>query len=110
MSAVGAVTTAAVTAASRLRSHPLEITPAADNLLVSSTCMNGCYALACCSCRDARRRVLVVIYFAIIIAFITLFGVLTIPDIVREGADFIKRLKSDNVWVILVEKMRHGLG
>lgn len=60
--------------------------------------------------RDLRRRVLVVIYFAIIIAFITLFGVMTIPDIVREGADFIKRLKSDNVWVILVEKMRHGLG
>jgi predicted PurR-regulated permease PerM len=52
----------------------------------------------------------VVIYFAIIIAFITLFGVMTIPDIVREGADFIRRLKSDNVWVILVEKMRHGLG
>jgi predicted PurR-regulated permease PerM len=57
-----------------------------------------------------RRRLLVVIYFAIIIAFITLFGVMTIPDIVREGADFIRRLKSDNVWVILVEKMRHGLG
>lgn len=60
--------------------------------------------------RDGRRRLLVVIYFAAIIAFITLFGVLTIPDIVREGADFIRRLKSDNVWVILVEKMRHGLG
>lgn len=60
--------------------------------------------------RDARRRILVVIYFAIIIAFITLFGVMTIPDIVREGADFIRRLKSDNVWVVLVEKMRHGLG
>lgn len=60
--------------------------------------------------RDGRRRTLVVIYFAAIIAFITLFGVLTIPDIVREGADFIRRLKSDNVWVILVEKMRQGLG
>lgn len=60
--------------------------------------------------RDSRRRLLVVIYFAAIIAFITLFGVLTIPDIVREGADFIRRLKSDNVWVILVEKMRQGLG
>jgi predicted PurR-regulated permease PerM len=63
--------------------------------------------VCCCS---HRRRLLVVIYFAIIIAFITLFGVMTIPDIVREGADFIRRLKSDNVWVILVEKMRHGLG
>lgn len=60
--------------------------------------------------RHTRRRLLVVIYFAAIIAFITLFGVLTIPDIVREGADFIRRLKSDNVWVILVEKMRQGLG
>lgn len=60
--------------------------------------------------RDLRRRVLVMLYFSAIIAFITLFGVMTIPDIVREGADFIKRLKSDNVWVILVEKMRHGLG
>jgi len=28
-----------------------------------------------------------------------LFGVLTIPDIAREGADFVNRLKSDNVWV-----------
>jgi hypothetical protein len=29
----------------------------------------------------------------------SLFGVLTIPDIAREAADFINRLKSDNVWV-----------
>jgi predicted PurR-regulated permease PerM len=49
-------------------------------------------------------------YFLSIIAFITLFGVLTIPDIAREGAEFVTRLKSDNVWVILVEKMRDGLG
>jgi predicted PurR-regulated permease PerM len=40
----------------------------------------------------------------------SLFGVLTIPDIAREGADFVSRLKSDNVWVVLVEKMRTGLG
>ncbi len=59
---------------------------------------------------DARRRLLVMVYFCIIIAFVTLFGVLTIPDIAREGAEFVSRLKSDNVWVILVEKMRHGLG
>lgn len=69
---------------------------------------------ACCgsllSCRDGRRRFLVLSYFLSIIAFITLFGVLTIPDIAREGAEFVTRLKSDNVWVILVEKMRDGLG
>jgi hypothetical protein len=29
--------------------------------------------------RDSRRRALVVVYFAAIIAFITMFGVLTIP-------------------------------
>eukprot|EP00877_Chromochloris_zofingiensis_P004001 jgi/Chrzof1/13601/Cz08g03240.t1 len=60
--------------------------------------------------RDLRRRLLVLVYFCIIIAFVTLFGVLTIPDIAREGAEFVNRLKSDNVWVILVEKMRNGLG
>lgn len=69
---------------------------------------------ACCgsllSCRHGRRRFLVLSYFLSIIAFITLFGVLTIPDIAREGAEFVTRLKSDNVWVILVEKMRDGLG
>jgi hypothetical protein len=30
---------------------------------------------------------------------VRLFGVMTIPDIAREGADFVNRLKSDNVWV-----------
>ncbi|KIY99566.1 hypothetical protein MNEG_8395 [Monoraphidium neglectum] len=59
---------------------------------------------------DKQRRILVVTFFTIIIAFITLFGVMTIPDIAREGADFVNRLKSDNVWVVLVEKMRTGLG
>ncbi|KAI8469443.1 MAG: hypothetical protein J3K34DRAFT_423607 [Monoraphidium minutum] len=57
-----------------------------------------------------QRKLLVVAFFTIIIAFITLFGVLTIPDIAREGADFVNRLKSDNVWVVLVEKTRTGLG
>ena len=59
---------------------------------------------------DKQRRILVALFFTIIIAAITLFGVLTIPDIAREGADFVGRLKSDNVWVVLVEKMRTGLG
>ena len=60
--------------------------------------------------RSKRRRFLVLAYFFTIIAFIILFGFLTIPDIAREGAEFVNRLKSDNVWVILVEKMRDGLG
>lgn len=37
-------------------------------------------------------------------------GVLTIPDIASEGVDFVNRLQSDNIWVVLVEKMRAGLG
>lgn len=32
------------------------------------------------------------------------------PDLIREGSDFVTRLKSDNVWVVVLEKMRHGLG
>ncbi len=35
---------------------------------------------------------------------------MTIPDIASEGADFVNRLQSDNIWVVLVEKMRAGLG
>jgi hypothetical protein len=37
-------------------------------------------------------------------------GVLTIPDIASEGVEFVNRLQSDNIWVVLVEKMRAGLG
>lgn len=37
-------------------------------------------------------------------------GVLTIPDIAKEGVDFVNRLQSDNIWVVLVEKTRAGLG
>lgn len=58
----------------------------------------------------SRRRIVVALYFSIIVAMVTLFGVLTIPDIAREGADFVRRLQSDNIWVLLVEKMRNGLG
>ncbi|GFR44550.1 hypothetical protein Agub_g5821, partial [Astrephomene gubernaculifera] len=57
-----------------------------------------------------RRQVLVLLYFSMILGVFTLLGVLTIPDIAREGADFVKRLQSDNIWVILVEKMRRGVG
>ncbi|KXZ46129.1 hypothetical protein GPECTOR_46g198 [Gonium pectorale] len=57
-----------------------------------------------------RRQVLVLLYFLMILGVFTLLGVLTIPDIAREGADFVNRLQSDNIWVILIEKMRNGLG
>lgn len=59
---------------------------------------------------NLRRRILVVTFFAIIAATLALFGVLTIPDIIREGADFVGRLQSDNIWVMIVRKMREGLG
>lgn len=57
-----------------------------------------------------QRRLLVLLYFSIILSVVSLFGVLTIPDIIREGADFVRRLKSENVWVVVLEKMRNGLG
>ena len=57
-----------------------------------------------------RRRSLVLLYFTMIVSIVTLFGVLTIPDIIREGADFVSRLQSDNIWVIVLEKLRHGVG
>ena len=58
----------------------------------------------------ARRRSLVLIYFTAIVSILTLFGVLTIPDLIREGSDFVQRLQSENIWVVVLEKMRHGLG
>lgn len=57
-----------------------------------------------------RRQALVLTYFSMILGLFTLLGVLTIPDIAREGAEFVTRLQSDNIWVILVEKMRRGVG
>lgn len=29
---------------------------------------------------------------------------------VREGADFVGRLQTENLWVVVLEKMRKGLG
>ena len=57
-----------------------------------------------------RRRMLVLLYFSAIVSVVVFFGVMTIPDIVREGADFVRRLKSENAWVVVLEKMRNGLG
>ncbi|KAJ9522992.1 hypothetical protein QJQ45_023838, partial [Haematococcus lacustris] len=57
-----------------------------------------------------RRRAMVILYFMVILSTLTLFGIMTIPDIASEGVDFVKRLQSDNIWVVLLEKMRSGLG
>ena len=45
-----------------------------------------------------------------IVSLLTLFGVLIVPDVVREGADFVSRLQTENLWVVVLEKMRKGLG
>ncbi|CAL5219585.1 g1445 [Coccomyxa viridis] len=57
-----------------------------------------------------RRKILVLVYFTAIVSCVTLFGVMTIPDIIRESADFVTRLQSDSIWVVVLEKIRHGLG
>eukprot|EP00892_Ulva_mutabilis_P011331 jgi/Ulvmu1/8570/UM045_0012.1 len=59
---------------------------------------------------DTRRKMMVIAYFVTIALIIGVFGVLTIPYIVREGADFISRLQAENIWVVVLEKMRMGLG
>ena len=57
-----------------------------------------------------RRRVLVIVYYTGILLLLTLFGVLIIPDVVREGYDFVSRLQTENLWTVVLEKMRKGLG
>jgi predicted PurR-regulated permease PerM len=47
-----------------------------------------------------RRKLLVLAYFITIALILTVFGVLTIPYIVREGADFIGRLQAENIWCV----------
>ncbi|KAL4435187.1 hypothetical protein ABPG77_001869 [Micractinium sp. CCAP 211/92] len=59
---------------------------------------------------QARRRLLVITYYTMIVSLFTLFGVLIIPDVVREGADLVSRLQTENLWVVVLEKMRKGLG
>lgn len=57
-----------------------------------------------------RRRILVLFFFASIIALMSVFGANTIPNIAREGVDFVQRLQNDSIWVVVLEKMRSGLG
>lgn len=59
---------------------------------------------------DTQRKALVICYFVFIAVTIGVFGVMTIPYIAREAADFILRLQSENIWVVVLEKMRMGLG
>jgi predicted PurR-regulated permease PerM len=60
--------------------------------------------------QQQRRRALVLVFYAAILSLFTLFGVLIIPDIVREGADLVSRLQTENLWAVVLEKMRRGLG
>jgi len=46
----------------------------------------------------AQRKLLVILYFVVIASVIGAFGVLTIPYIAREAADFIARLQAENIW------------
>ncbi|KAK9803415.1 hypothetical protein WJX72_009498 [[Myrmecia] bisecta] len=57
-----------------------------------------------------RRRLLVLLFFTAIVSMVTLFGVSTIPDIIREATDFVRRLQNDNIWVVVLNKMRSGVG
>lgn len=57
-----------------------------------------------------QRRSLVLLFYAIIVSTVAIFGLMTIPNLIREGADFVSRLQSDNIWVVVLEKLRHGLG
>eukprot|EP00210_Caulerpa_lentillifera_P000413 g401.t1 len=57
-----------------------------------------------------RRRVLTLVYFSCIVSLLTLFGSVTIPGLVKEGIDFVNRLQNENIWIVVLEKMRNGLG
>jgi hypothetical protein len=58
----------------------------------------------------ARRRAIAFVYFGAILAVFVTLGVVTIPDVSTEGVHLVRRLQSDTLWVVLVEKMRAGLG
>lgn len=57
-----------------------------------------------------RRRSLVLLFYATIVSIVTIFGLMTIPNLIKEGTDFVSRLQSDNIWVVVLEKLRDGLG
>lgn len=55
-----------------------------------------------------KRRVLA--WFAFIVLLITLFGLLTVPAVTREGAELAVRLQSENPYSVLVTKLQSLLG
>lgn len=57
-----------------------------------------------------RRKLLVVSYFSLIVLLVVGFGCLTVPNVLREGTDFISRLQNENMWIVVTDKMRQGLG
>ena len=59
---------------------------------------------------QGQRRSAVLVYYSIIVSVAVVFGMMTIPSLIREGADFVSRLQSDSLWVVVLEKTRHGLG
>lgn len=56
------------------------------------------------------RRLLAVCMYALIILAVVGFGLLTIPSIMREGADLVSRIQAENPYVLLGEKLRLALG
>jgi len=59
---------------------------------------------------NADRRLLACLYFALIVSLVTGFGLLTIPTMVREAADLVTRIQSENPYVLMGNKVREALG
>jgi len=57
-----------------------------------------------------KRSALVSAYFLLIIVVLVGFGILTLPSLVREASDFISRLENEDIYVVVSQKMRLGLG
>ncbi len=55
-------------------------------------------------------RLLMKLCVAFLLSASLLYASSQVPGIAAEGADFVQRLQSDNIWVVLVQKMRDGLG
>ena len=59
---------------------------------------------------EAERKRRVLAYFASILLLITVFGLLTVPAVTREGAELVVRLQSENPYSVLVNKLQSVLG
>jgi len=58
----------------------------------------------------ADRRMLTIGYYFLIVSLVTGFGLLTIPTMVREAADLVTRIQSENPYVLVGMKVRELLG